>query len=419
MSGKKKLTTLLSLVLAFALLLVCVGCQDGANQQGDKEKTEGSHTIGVAVYSQSDPEMRMFMDYYRSYIAASFPVEFIFSELLYTTQDEIDFIQAAKEAGAEGIISFYGLDLEEIVAACEQAEMYYVLGSASISDTDFDAVKDDPWFLGVIGPADEEEFTAGSEMAVNFARQGAASYLIVSGGAAGVGNFMHYSRVEGMLTALRDELGLTYSREIAELAASEELTTVDTGNPGVSIVISPGYVQMDSGAANLQQAFAQGDYDALLCAQGVSDAIEEIKTEISVSETSMLMGVVDCFSEENYMAVEYTDAKGNALLNYVKGKYASMVAPAFVAMYNALEGDLDVIKPDGEAFRLYQSYWTAASEEEYVELYGYTQSIYENAYSSIDLMQVIKAYNEDAGFAQFKALTEACDMDSVRARIGE
>lgn len=69
----------------------------------------------MAVYSQSDPEMRMFMDYYRSYIAASFPVEFIFSELLYTTEDEVDFIQAAKEAGAEGIISFYGLDLEEIV----------------------------------------------------------------------------------------------------------------------------------------------------------------------------------------------------------------------------------------------------------------------------------------------------------------
>ena len=417
MSGKKKLTTLLSLVLAITLLLA--GCQDGADRQGDNEKTEGSHTIGVAVYSQSDPEMRMFMDYYRSYIAASFPVEFIFSELLYTTEDEVDFIQAAKEAGAEGIISFYGLDLEEIVAACEQAEMYYVLGSASISDTDFDAVKDNPWFLGVIGPADEEEFAAGSEMAMNFARQGAASYLIVSGGAAGVGNFMHYSRVEGMLTALRDELGLTYSREIAELAAAEELTIVDTGNPEVSIVISPGYAQLDSGAANLRQAFAQGDYDALLCAQGVSDVIEDIKSEISASETSMLMGVVDCFSEENYMAVEYTDTKGNALLNYVKGKYASMVAPAFVAMYNALEGDLDVIRSDGEAFRLYQSYWTAASEEEYVELYGYTQSIYENAYSSIDLMQVIKSYNADADFGQFKALTEACDMDSVRARIGE
>lgn len=419
MRNKKKLTALLSLALAISLLLMCAGCQNNTSQQGDDGEMAGSHTIGVAVYSQTDPEMKMFMDYYRNYIAASFPVEFIFSELLYTTEDEIAFIQAAKDEGAEGIISFYGLDLREIMAACEQAEMYYVLGSASISDTDFDAVKNNPWFLGVIGPNDEEEFAAGSEMAAAFARQGASSYLIVSGGAAGVGNFMHYSRVEGMLTALQDELGLTYSKEIAELAATEELTSIDTGNSAVSIVISPGYVQIDTGAANLLQAFAAGDYDALLCAQGMAEGMEDIKSEISTSETSMLMGVVDCFSEDNYLAVEYTDAKGNALLNYVKGKYASMVAPAFVAMYNALEGDLDVIKPDGEAFRLYQSYWTASSEEEYVELYGYTQSIYENAYSSIDLMQVIKAYNEDAGFDQFKALTEACDMDSVRARLGE
>lgn len=197
-----------------------------------------------------------------------------------------------------------------------------------------------------------------------------------------MGNFMHYSRVEGMLTALRDELGLTYSREIAELAASEELTIVDTGNPEVSIVISPGYAQLDSGAANLRQAFAQGNYDALLCAQGVSDVIEDTNRRFPPVKQVCSWAWWTASPKKTTWLWSTQTPKGNALLNYVKGKYASMVAPAFVAMYNALEGDLDVIRSDGEAFRLYQSYWTAASEEEYVELYGYTQSIYENAYSA-------------------------------------
>lgn len=410
----KKMAALLCLALCLALLC---GCRS-AESAGESEQAQ-NHIVGLALYSQTDPEQRMFFDYYRNYIAASFPVEFLASDQLLTTEDEIAFIQEAKAAGAEAIISFYGLGLREIVAACQEEEIYYVLGSASISDSDFDAVKDNPWFLGVIGPADEEEFAAGGDMARAFAEQGATSFLIVSGGAGGVGNFMHYSRVEGMLTALRDVFGLTYSREISELAALETLTAVDTGNPDVSIVISPGYIQIESGAENLRRAFAEGDYDALLCAQGMAEIMDDVLDEISTSETRMLMGVVDCFSEENYTAVEETDANGVPVLNYVKGKYASMVAPAFVAVFNAMEGDLDVVNPGGEAFRLYQSYWEASGEAEYVELYGYTQSIYENAYSSMDLMQVIRAYQPDAAFEQFKALSEACDIDSVRARLGE
>lgn len=413
--GKK--TAVLLCLAAVCLALALTACRQSEAEAAPREAEE--HIIGVVVFSQTDPELSMFVDYYRNYIAESFPVQFLISNDLSSTEEEIAFIRQAKEAGAEGIISFYGLGLAETVAACEEEEIYYVLGSASISDTDFDAVKDNPWFLGVIGPASSEEFRAGSDMAADFVQMGARSFLIVSGGAAGVGNFMHYSRVEGMLTGLQEELGLTFSQGIDELAASESLTVVETGDPDVTIVISPWYLQLDAGVENLRQAFADGDYDALLSTAGVTSVIDEIAAESAATGRSLLVGAVDCFSEANYDAVEQQDVEGHPMLNYVKGKYASMVAPAFVAVFNAAEGDLDVVNPGGEAFRLYQSYWTAAGEEEYVELYGYTQSIFENAYSSIDLMQVIKAYNADASFAQFQALTEACDIDSVRARLGE
>ncbi len=54
-----------------------------------------------------------------------------------------------------------------------------------------------------------------------------------------------------------------------------------------------------------------------------------------------------------------------------------MAGPAFAMIYNAITGSADAVKEDGEAVRLYQDLWTAKSEEEYIELYGYATGIYE------------------------------------------
>ena len=412
--GRRLGALAMAVVLVAAVLCACAvaGCASS--------QSEDTYTIGVAVYDPTDPEMQMFYDYYTDYIAESFPVEFIISNELGSYSDEESFIQKMKSRGAQAIISFYVTDLEKTVAACEENEIYLVLGSSSISDSEYEAVKDNEWFLGVIGPDSDEEYDAGYKMAQNFVNEGAMSYLIASGGAVGTTNYMHYTRAVGMLTALQDDLGLTYSASIEELAATSTLVTetCETDYGTVSITISPWYFALEDGMSNLQAAFDAADYDALLSVCSISDALEAIEEETANSSTEMLVGTIDCFSEENYEAVETVDANGNSLLNYVKGKYASMVAPAFVAALNAVTGHADVVKPDGEAFRLYQPYWTAASRAEYEELYSYTQSIYENAYSADDLMDVIAIYNEDANFEAFQELTESSDQTSVSARLG-
>ena len=418
---KINIKVVLSLLLCLALSITCVGC--GSSSSGSTSTDESSsdvlYTIGVAVYNTDDPEMNMFFEYYRTYIETSFPVDFIMSNSLNSFEDEVAFVEQMAEEGAGGIIAFYNTDLEGILEVCAEYEMYYVLGSSSIEDDDFEAVRDNEWFLGVIGPDEDEEYNAGADIAANFIDGGATNFLILSGGAGDQANYMHYTRVVGMLDTLEESFGLTYSDETANLAAVSELTVLETGSDEVSITIAPGYLELDEGYANFTEALETADYDALIAALGISDVVDEIEDEIASSSLEMLVGTVDCFSEQNYIAFETKDANGNSLLNYVKGKYGSMVAPAFVAMFNALEGDIDVVKPDGKAFRIYQTYWTAASEAEYAELYGYTQSVYENAYSSNDLMQLIKAYNEDATFEEFVELTEASDVESVLSRISE
>ncbi|MCD7922630.1 MAG: hypothetical protein LUG27_09435 [Clostridiales bacterium] len=405
-----------SILLIAALILSLTACGVSPDAATDSKTT---HVIGVAVYSASDPELSMFYTYYRDYIAESFPVEFIISENLDTLEDEIAFAETVKKAGGEGIISFYTTDLAAIVENCAENELYYVQGSGSISDEEFNSVKDNSWYLGVIGPDNEEEFDAGREMAADFIADGATSFLIVSGGAGNMANYMHYMRVAGMLYQIQESFGLNYAEDPEKLAQATELTSVRTDNEEVTIVISPGYVSADEGCDNLLTALDAGDYDALLSAMGLSSVFDEMSERISPDTPLMKIGVVDCFSQENYDAFTDTAANGYGMLHYVKGKYASMAAPAFVAIFNAVEGDAELVNPDGEAFRLYQSYWTAASESEYAELFGYTQSIYENAYSATDMMNVIRSYNEDATYEAFTELAGNSDIESVRARLGK
>ncbi len=410
---KRKYQALLCLLLS-ALLLLCAGC--GRANTDEQNQTE-TYLIGVEVYDTTDPEMLMFFNYYKNYIAESFPVEFLLSGSVNTAEEEQAFVEEMKAQGASGIISFFVADLEQVVAACEENELYYVMGSSSLTDEEFESVKDNPWFLGVIGPSSQEEYDAGVTMAEHFIAQGATEFLILSGGAGDMVNTMHYNRVQGMLDTLADQFDLDLDSET--LAAVTELTEVDTGAEDVTIVLSPGYVQADEGQSNLKAALSDRNYDALMSAVSISSILDLLKEEVQSSESALLVGVVDCFSQENYEAVEWIDSRGQSLLNFVHGKYASMVAPAFVAMFNAVAGDVDLVNPDGTAFRLYQSYWTAADEAEYAELYGYTQSIYQNAYSSSDLMQVIRLYNPDATYEEFAALAESSDIDSVLARLEE
>lgn len=365
-------------------LLACIlGILPGCGTAQDETGAEDRIVIGVCAYDTSYVEMQMFMNYYRDYISQGMSVDFLFSESLTSGEEEQEFIRLAKEEGAEGIISFYGQDIQGTLELCEEERIYYVLGSGTISDSDFEAAKDNEWFLGVIGPDTEEEYQAGYDMASSFRQQGAKSWLILSGGAS-TGNYMHSSRVEGMLDALGGDADVT---------------------------ICPGYLSTEEGKKNLEHALAQGGYDAVMAAMSFGDGLETVCEAEKVWDHPALVGTVDCFSGENLELVQ--DGK----LNYVAGKYASMAGPAVAAVYNAVTGHPEAVRQENEPFRLSQKLWKAGTAEQYEELYGFTQGVYENAYSCDELMQVIAVFEPETGYEDFAALTEASDVESVERRI--
>lgn len=377
------------------------------------------HTIGVVVYDPDASEMEMFSDYYRDYIQAGFPVKFIFSGKTTSAEDEIQYIDKMKEQGAEGIISFGGFasGIQDIIEECEKEEMYYALGSNTISDENYEAVKDNPYYMGSVGPKLEDVYQSGCDMTEYFLDKGAKNFVIMSGGASS-GNRLHQVRTWGMLNTLEEKAGLVLTEEAETLSTTEEVTKLSSEDGSVQVTICPGYTEQDRpGLENLSTAFADGNCDALMSAFHVSIYLDKIADKEKEQNSNILVGSIDSFTDGNYEVFQKKDMFGNPPVDYVQGKYASLAGPAFAMIYNAITGNPDAVKENGQAARLYQGFWTATNEKDYEELYGYATGIYENAYSCDDLQSVIRVFDDSATPEKFKELTESYSVEDAKARI--
>lgn len=398
------------------LLLLFMAITEFTSENAVENEETQEYTIGVAVYDPESSEMKMFMKYYQDYLTEGFPVKFYFSEQLSSAADENEFIVSMKEIGAQGIISFLGQDVPNTVGICEENEIYYVLGSNTISDEDYEAVKANPWFLGTVGPNQEAVYQAGRDMASYFIEKGGKSYVIMTGGAS-KNNALHALRTQGMLEVLQEQLGVVLNEDAESLAVTPDSITLYDENRTVSVTLCPDYTEGGEGLTNLEKVFAEGTCDVLMSAFHASTYLDKISEKEAAQQQNIFVGAIDSFSEENFEAIKNEDAFGNPSIDYVQGKYASLAGPAFAMLYNAMSGHPETNSADGYAVRLYNGFWTAKGQDEYNELYSYTSGIYENAYSCENLMQVIKVFNEDASPEKLKELTEAYTVEAVKDRI--
>ena len=393
----KKLIAL-ALVLALALGLAACG---SAQPAAPRYTQEPVHKIGVIVYNTGDDEVIGFREYLQGYIESNFEmVKFVYSDSIQNSEQELAFIQQACDEGVEGFMSFLSHDLRAEVALCEKNRAYYMLASGTVAAEDFDAVADNPWFLGMFGPGQPFEFQAGADLARFFIRERTGNrYFVLSGGAA-MGNEMHYQRTLGILDTFASAYGIAFPMPREELAKASEPTTVELEK--LTVTICPGYVSRANFLETAKQAFAAGSYDAVL------SVLPPVEMAAAVGNTPL--GVVDAYHTRNLQLFT------NGPLQFVVGKYSSMVGPAFALMLNAVTGYAKDFRAEGRAVRVTQGFWTSESEEDYVAKYTLSSSAAKNAYNFDDLSRVIRIYNPDADLAELVALAEACSFFAVEAR---
>ena len=397
---KKTLSLLLLLVLCLSLA-ACAG--GGENPEPNKPAPTDTtlHKIGVIVYNTGDEEVIGFREYLQGYIESNFPmVKFLYSDSIQSEEQELAFIQSACDQGVGGFMSFLSRDLKAEVALCEKNKAYYLLASGTVSDEDFDAVADNPWFLGMFGPGQPFEFQAGADMARFFLREGTGNrYFILSGGAS-LGNAMHYQRTLGILDDLSTAYGVSFPQNRTDLARTETPVTLELGK--LTVAICPGYISRDPYLTTAKEAYAAGTWDAVLSVLPPADMIDVIgKTPL---------GVVDSYNTRNLQL------SSEGTLKFVVGKYSSMIGPSFALMLNAVTGHAAEFRDKGRAIQVTQGFWTSDSQEDYLEKYALSASAAMNAYNFDDLSKVICIYNDHADLNSLVALAEACSYRAVQAR---
>lgn len=376
---------------------VSSGAADVVGEKSDK------HIIGVAVYNISDAEVLMFHQYLVDYIAKVCfdDVRFVYSNSITSEDELIGFIDDVAAMGGEGLMSFYNIDLKAEVERCAGYGMYHIVASGTVSEEDFAKVEDNPYFLGTIGPMIQMEYTAGANMANNFiANKAGDRYFIMSGGAA-VGNEMHYQRTLGMLDTLETGYGVDLGKT-EEIAATAEPLTIE--NEKLSVTISPGYVSRAEMRESVVESFSGGNFDVVLS----TIAIEPVRRLLN--SANVKIGMVDCYSQDNQLLFASGD------LNYLVGKYGSLIGPSFVALYNAITGHADAFRDNGKAFKIVQKFWASESAADFDEKFEFASNITMPAYNYEDLYSICCTHTPDATFDDLRALAEECSYEDAKAR---
>lgn len=403
--------TFISMLLAVTLAVCLGGCSrtnapSGADAQKEDSRQEAkAHKIGVAVYDVSDDEVVTFREYLTNYIKQCFPgVEFYYSHTIRSGEDEMAFLKEARAEGVQGIMSFITYDLAAEVEYCESQGIYYMLASGSVSQEQYEAVADNPYFLGIVGPGADMERQAGADMAAHFLDEMQGnSYILFTGGAS-IGNEMHRLRSLGALEVFEKRFG-SLGKSPEELAVSKEMVKLEAGDK--KLTIFPGYTSRDNVREGAVRELQSTKYDFVLSMFSMYSLADELKA------AGVKQGVVDCYSETNRELFE------SGIMCYVAGKYSSIIGPSFAAMYNAVTGHAKEFRENGKAFRMTQGFWTARSAEEYNAMYALATGIYVNAYNYEDLGAVIKEYDGTADFGKLKKLAEAWSYEEAEARRGE
>lgn len=397
-----------ALGMSALMIFTMAGC--GNQQKSTENKQEQTvsvrstenkvHKIGVAVYSNTDDENRMFKEYYTNYLANSFQAEFIYSSDIKDYKDEMEFVDSAKKEGCEGIISFITNDLSEIVKYCAKQNMYYMLGSGTQSEDEFNTVKNEKNFLGIMGPSVEDEAEAGQKMIQSLGNKNGSkkTYILLSGGSA-FNNFMHKERLYAMIETLQKEQGFTFEKSVDEIAAMQENALVGTSKDGGKVYICPGYLNLEAYKGNLQEVLSEaGKVDVVASTYYITPFLDTIAEQETAQKKDIQTGAIDCFSDTNSQAFHEKDSFGNSKLNFIGGKCAAMAAPAFVAMYNTVSGYPESVRNGEEAFWLNQDFWYASTPEEYEKLSTAADNVYKNIYSTDDIMNSLAEYGKQVDY---------------------
>ena len=358
---KKFLTILLSIAMIFTL----VGCSGGQTDSGeDAGDAADTHVIKVGVANiMTGESLEAIKNYYNNEVAGTLNMEFMISEgLSNDASGLVDFIDKAYAAGCEGIINMItGIEaVEQGAQKCQQYGMWFATNNSAVA-ANVSSLDHNLGHCGADPVGMEEAYKkAFSEICGDGENH---SVFMYSCAAPGMTAASHYYSTVGVLEAMKEVYGLTYTNAVEDIVNNLDPGEVQHDKMDqVHIYLCPGMDFSNFGqyVTACQTQLQTGNYDIFAACANWANFTEAINgCEASLGKEIKVVGTMNI---EDQTAQGLGDGTIAAAiinpLNVANGVLAAMI-------YNGVNGAAAQMKENGEAQLLGVKPWACMSADDY------------------------------------------------------
>ena len=301
---------------------------DAAAANGDK------YVIGIAE-AQANDEVTIRRAYLENFIAPTYNVEFIFSEVLKDDAATKTFIENCINSGADAIIDMKSCN-GTMAQLCQDAGLVYTFNGNYVSSPELNST-DYTSLSGCIGANNEQVGSLfGDWLEENASEDGSEGFLI-STSLASQGNTQHIEIAKAILEGLQEKYGLTFTKSIDDLVASAETTNAEN-DKGILVTIYPGSPNKDTWLPGISTLLQSGKYQMFMSSGQTYNQTATVVDEVEKAfGMDIKVASIGALGTTLTTAFNTQDPNGNPSVDLVAVKTVScMTACMFATTYNAL-----------------------------------------------------------------------------------
>lgn len=332
------------------------------------EPEEAPYIVGVATIFQGS-QWEIQKKYYEEELGPKLNMEFVFSEVINDADGLITFMENAYAQGAQGVINYRTNAISQGATKAQELGIYLVNIASRLPAE----VKDNielTYTVGNVGASVVGIGNAYSSAIENVLNDGSNhSIVVLTGAAVGQAAASHYFSTYAILEGMQAKYGLTYDSSIEDLINNATPTEIETGNPDIKIFLVPG-LDVATLTNTISPKLQSGEYDVLatvLPYTNYTSLVAEVEQAKNID-----IKIIGTTSIEPQTATGFStlDKFGGSILN------AAILNPLNVAngtaalmMFNALEGNVELMKVDGDKpVQLFVNPWVAFNAESYEQI---------------------------------------------------
>jgi hypothetical protein len=394
---------LVSLLLAVCLLGTCLTASADTPSYPKMK-------IAWATNQNSEAFIKM-KDFFDKELGPTLNIEFMYSEALSDAGTLISFIENAYINGCNGVIVDLANFIDQGAPVAQDFGMFYV----GISSSNPKENTDVPMYISVAGASAEGYGNSYAKAIKSAVSDGGEHSIMILSGAAPYGAASFIEGTVGSLRALQDVYGLTYDKDLYEMATSS--TQVEaTNDKGVKITVVPGMGDLTATVSPLLQT---GEYDVVV---GTTDIYSNLSVSVSEVEKATGKNIKfisrNVFSDTISTAMNGTDSTGNPVVDAIvcQGTYEHISSVLMIR--NCFDGHVDQMRDGGNCSRVNgQAPLVIVSAEEYNALSGDDMP-----YSFVpmeDIVAMTSLANPDVTWADIDAYGAALTTEAIIEKLGK